>query len=360
MTKRIEYIDAMRGFTMLLVVYSHVLLFGYAEFFDDLTVGGERLLSFNNLFIMFRMPLFFFISGFILYKKDVIWNFEVCVSFLKKKAKIQLIPTFFFLWLYSYYIMDVPLIQSLLHPTKFGYWFTLALFEYFILYTLYRFLCYKLGKTNGIDWILLLVSICIYFAVTHSALERLGIYDSLLANVLGLVQLKYFLFFVVGTLIKKHFEGFQKLLDDGKLSAIGIFIFFIVTLFVFHNDFFKNPLYTHLFSIFSGMLGLILVFAYFRNYQFSFTEETRLGRILQYIGKRTLDIYLLHYFFLPRNLEPIGQFFSENVNPILEFIVSMFLSIVVVGICLLVSNIIRISPILGHWLFGVKLPAKVK
>lgn len=108
------------------------------------------------------------------------------------------------------------------------------------------------------------------------------------------------------------------------------------------------------------MLGLILVFAYFRNYQFSFTEETRLGRILQYIGKRTLDIYLLHYFFLPRNLEPIGQFFSENVNPILEFIVSMFLSIVVVGICLLVSNIIRISPILGHWLFGVKLPAKVK
>ena len=31
LTKRLAYIDAMRGFTMILVVFSHVQYFGYGE-----------------------------------------------------------------------------------------------------------------------------------------------------------------------------------------------------------------------------------------------------------------------------------------------------------------------------------------
>lgn len=45
---RIEYIDAMRGFTMILVVFSHVC---------TLTFVTESVT--NNIFILFRMPLFF-------------------------------------------------------------------------------------------------------------------------------------------------------------------------------------------------------------------------------------------------------------------------------------------------------------
>lgn len=40
-TKRIEYLDAIRGFTMLLVVYSHILFYGYADSFcNDISLGG--------------------------------------------------------------------------------------------------------------------------------------------------------------------------------------------------------------------------------------------------------------------------------------------------------------------------------
>lgn len=59
----------MRGFAMLLVVYSHIIAFSYSGALkNDIAFGGNDFLSFNALFILFRMPLFFFISGFLLYK----------------------------------------------------------------------------------------------------------------------------------------------------------------------------------------------------------------------------------------------------------------------------------------------------
>ena len=106
--------------------------------------------------------------------------------------------------------------------------------------------------------------------------------------------------------------------------------------------------------LFLGFSGSIVTFSFFYKYQDSFTKETKVGRVLQYIGKRTLDIYLLHYFFLPRNLQMVGEWFTENINPTLEFFVSLTLAAMVIALCLVVSNIIRISPLLANWLFGVK------
>ena len=65
-TKRLEYIDALRGFTMILVVFAHIINYGY----HITDAKAETMDTFNNLFIRFRMPLFFFISGFVLYLKS--------------------------------------------------------------------------------------------------------------------------------------------------------------------------------------------------------------------------------------------------------------------------------------------------
>ena len=88
------------------------------------------------------------------------------------------------------------------------------------------------------------------------------------------------------------------------------------------------------------------------------SRETVIGRYLQFIGRRTLDVYLLHYFFLPRNIAFIGDFFVEHPNPTLEFFVSVFLACLVILICLTVSEVIRLSPFLQHRLFGVKAQEK--
>lgn len=92
--KRIEYLDAMRGFTMMLVVMYHVVNFclgGFAESF-----------SFNQMMGEFRMPLFFFVSGFLLYRSHYIWNTQGIFSFLRKKIFVQIISPFLFLCINSY------------------------------------------------------------------------------------------------------------------------------------------------------------------------------------------------------------------------------------------------------------------
>ena len=55
---RLGYIDAMRGFCMVLVVYWHLSMFGASD------------LALNPLFFSFQLPLFFFISGFFAYNQQ--------------------------------------------------------------------------------------------------------------------------------------------------------------------------------------------------------------------------------------------------------------------------------------------------
>ena len=114
--QRIAYIDAMRGFTMILVVYSHVCHFCLCD----------SLLGFNATFFLFRLPCFFFISG---------WLFEpVCHhpfrQMVRKKFMVQIVPTFIFLLL----LAPPPEFFHQLGALKGGYWFTFVLFEFFILY----------------------------------------------------------------------------------------------------------------------------------------------------------------------------------------------------------------------------------
>lgn len=87
MGKRIEYLDAMRGFTMTLVIIGHV--FAYC-----MNHGNVINTELTNL----RLPLFFFVSGFLVYKDDLIWNFRNLFSFIKKKFRQQIIPTIFFVF----------------------------------------------------------------------------------------------------------------------------------------------------------------------------------------------------------------------------------------------------------------------
>jgi fucose 4-O-acetylase-like acetyltransferase len=79
---------------------------------------------------------------------------------------------------------------------------------------------------------------------------------------------------------------------------------------------------------------------------------TIIGASLQYIGRRTLDIYLIHFLFVP-SLPSVGLFFkSYQHNFITDTTLSVLFALLVIGFSIITSNILRISPFLKKWLFG--------
>ena len=79
---------------------------------------------------------------------------------------------------------------------------------------------------------------------------------------------------------------------------------------------------------------------------------TFIGSSLQYIGRRTLDIYLLHFLFLP-DLPAVGAFFKlHKHNFAIDITLSVLIALVVIAFCIITSNILRISPLFRKYLFG--------
>ena len=335
-TERIQYIDAMRGFTMILVVYSHICGFCL----------GNRGLGYNDVLFLFRLPCFFFISGWLFYQADRQWNSITIKSVVHRKFMVQIVPTFIFLLL----LAPPPLFFSRLGATKGGYWFTFVLFEFFVLNILSN--CISKRKSNwwGMAFaVLISVSAFCYDVFYNRYFRDLGWMTDLL-GFLSFMAWRYYLFFFLGTLAKKYFDDFLRLTGK-RMVRIIVITGFICIAMMSRPD---SVLLCYLIFAVGGILGMVMVFTFFRVFASWFTKERPLGRALQYVGTRTLDIYLLHYFLLPRFLQPYGAWLQTYDNRALEVVVVLTLALAVVGLSLLASSLIRLNPFLGHWLFGVK------
>ena len=333
---------------MLLVIYSHIMYFGYG--ISDFT----EINSFNAFIGLFRMPLFFFVSGFVLYKANQIWDLKDSAIFIVKKFKVQIIATTIFFILFSL-IFNKSIIEGIFNGAKYGYWFTITLFFFYIIYISTKQITKLIKCNNSIieDCILITTALIIRLICASSISEKIGIPNSTY-QLLGLNNLSYYIFFIFGIIIKRHFYNFLNLISNKYFISTIISTFILLGIFLVKNVTIIPNSIINFTMIVTDITGITTVFSFFYKYQDSFTKETKVGRVLQYIGKRTLDIYLLHYFFLPRNLQMVGEWFTENINPTLEFFVSLTLAAMVIALCLVVSNIIRISPLLANWLFGVK------
>jgi len=132
---RLEWLDALRGFTMILVVAFHVSQSGFTE--------NIHHSSSPPFLVLFRMPLFFFVSGFLAYKSSLVWDFPTLRTLLAKKVRVQTVPTVIF-FLFAMAVLGSSfyptMMKNLQSVTKGGYWFTIVLLYMFIVYYLFCFL----------------------------------------------------------------------------------------------------------------------------------------------------------------------------------------------------------------------------
>ena len=112
--------------------------------------------------VLFRMPLFFFVSGFLAYKANLEWNLPTLGRLVGKKIRVQMIPTIVFFLFAACVIRSEPTflkaVDAMLHSTtKGGYWFTLALLYMFVIYYLFSYLESKLKRKTSIPILLFFV-----------------------------------------------------------------------------------------------------------------------------------------------------------------------------------------------------------
>ena len=334
-TKRIEYVDALRGFVMLLVVFHHVG--------DCWGIIGLNV-SIHEYLLQVIIPTFFFISGFVLFNGNVTWNASYIIGFFRKKIPVLLLAPFLFFVLY---IQGESIIAQFCDHFKQRYWFTFVLFDFLVFYAIIRFCTRKWWS----DIVLIALGVLLYF-INHSI-----IYNSIPIpeQIKGLLSMKgwnYFVFFALGTLARKYYVHVEKLLKNSYILAAFVLFYFLVNCFsesvIDDNSALCLPL---------SVSAVMIVFALFHNNQGWFRKEKVLGRTLQFVGRRTLDVYLIHIFLLPHNLECFTVF-KDHPMPVIEAATSIVIACIIVAFSLVISNIIRLSPFLAQWLFGAKPSSK--
>lgn len=334
-TQRIQYIDALRGATMILVVFYHVSQFCWH-------VCGKGI-SIQDYLVQVRMPMFFFISGFVLYKHSEVWDRQHITKFFGKKIPVQLISPFIFFVAYIF-VREKPFVENILSPGKSGYWFTWVLLEYYLIYAFVRF-CIR-GKWA--HWVMLVLGV-IFYNIGRPAIYGAIPLTQTVKDALSIPLWSYFIFFVLGTLAKKHFQQVERALDSPSLLTCCILFYFLVNVF---RSYFTTGVTVIEFML--TISGMAIMFGFFRKNQASFSNKHRLGIILQYVGRRTLDVYLIHYFLIPRQLGKVTTIFTDHPMPFVEATVSFIIACIIVAVCLLIGNIIRLSPFLAQWVFGAK------
>ncbi len=219
--KRIEYIDALRGFTMLLVVWWHVECFGFGPSYEQSLISG--------IFLKFRMPLFFFISGFLAYSAKKIWDSKTTLTATKKKLLVQIVPTLFFGLLYTYLIASRNSFVFFISPMKLGYWFTISLLEMFLIYYGVNYIVHKTVSqhrkkiyTIGILALIAIVLYPVHLTCSHFPESIKRFMDVFCAD----NTFSYFQFFVFGNIAARYLPLLNKLLDNKFFSGSIIILFF--------------------------------------------------------------------------------------------------------------------------------------
>ena len=347
----------MRGFTMILVVANHVSQLGFEQHW--------KLSSSLPFLLLFRMPLFFFISGFLAYKASQVWTASNLGALLLKKLRVQLVPTAVFFLLYCAIICKGfadSVITNFHSPTKGGYWFTIALLWMFVIYYLFSYVESWLLRKGWCRYrflpvlLLFVVSMGFYetcflpqtfsWAQGHKGPTIQWVDDLCLGRVFI-----HFPFFVFGNIVHRYWDRAQRIMDSRWFYPLVIVLVIVSTVDVlkWHN---LRMQWTNLPSTVAKFGLLSIVFMYFRYYQQYFTKLTVIGSSLQYIGRRTLDIYLLHFFFMP-NIPAIGHFFDHNLrNFVLDTTISVAMALLIIVFCIITSNILRVSPLFKKYLFG--------
>ena len=321
MSNRISYFDQMKGVAIILVVVGHIMQFAFGYSQSDVV----RMLG------IFHMPIFFYISGYFLYKEEPDVTGMLCK--LYKRVLNLLIPYLVFGMLWCQFTGTSFI--ALLTSGGGSYWFLWVLF---LLSTFFIIYGYSLRKIKN-EWLYLLLWLVPYGVIIVAKVfeNRIGGGDFLSCNQLN----TYYRYFLIGYLCHRYSKMNTFLFKNDIVYAIAFLLYFI------------QWRYCNLFNmvlIFCGGMGAIIVLQrYLSNKQ---NVHNAIMRFLTWIGGASLPVYVIHYFFIP-DISDYSHLYLDAQNPFIWHLTfSLLLSLPIIVACIFVGQLIQQNKYLNFLFFG--------
>ena len=336
MHQRIEYLDSIRGFAILLVVMGHAITWNYSDWHEvclfsqtqskEYMVGGVVW----QLIYSFHMALFFMVSGYLSGISAI--TKDNVISRIRTKTIRLLIP----------YLATGFLIYFV--RGNWGFWFLLTLYEMSIVW---MFLNVVLRKFNPSS---VLWKDVIIMALTYGFLRGLSVIP-IIAPYIDVNLLKYFIPFCFGCLMCRHsvVERFVKSKNVYTICIVLFSLLFISRYLTAYPLLYPVVEKVDFFCSISALCACIAVFSTFMN-----GVNCKVESMLAYLGKVSMPIYILHIIFVIQIAE-FGEFILVQ-NPVtsitLQIVYSLAVSVIAISLSLFLYNILRRSALVRLLMFG--------
>ncbi len=340
-TSRLALFDVVKGIAIFLVVMGHVLTMCIRQI--------DSAAAFKILGEV-HMPLFFFVSGFFTGRRAP--DGTLRLPPYGKRALQLLVPMVVVstIWIFWFPVSGL---ESPLNSTfeglwtdewKNGYWFTPVLFVIMVLYGAVTPLVGRMQGAAARVAVVVAVSAAVFVGASFVPDFYRGVFST------GLIA-RFFPVFALGAIAGLHKEGFMDLCRRPWALAVAIVGSGILLSYVcWYWRYPFMPLWV--LDPVRGLMHIFLAVAAIGVLAPWCANGGKAVGVWSYIGRKSLPIYLLHYFFLfPLGaVRPALQALDLAFLPLLA--VAAFVAVFVVAITLGTTYIINSSRPLAFLLLG--------
>lgn len=300
MTQRIEWIDALKGFAILIVVVGHCSADCLAS--NTFPSYTNIIKIINDGIYSFHMPLFFTISGYVFYLSR---------SYEKYKLKVLDFTIIYVVWSFlmwlSKFVMGnrinnpvtIESLFKIIYQPIMVYWYLYVLIVFYLLFSVFKII--SINKSKVIAFAMMAI------LVRHFNFD-IGIMNAVLYHMY---------FWVLGGYIAS--SDFLSKLSASKIVLCLVICFGNIVLYFQHCAFFS--IVSILKSIILATAASILLFTVFSRNIYG------AKRLLNLFGKNVLAIYVVHCF-ITAGLRVVFKLVHLN-NVYMYFLLGTLLGLIV-------------------------------
>lgn len=336
MNERIAYIDYSKAMAIILVVTGHIL------FFNIFNQDAEKvdMLLIEQILKSVQMPLFIFCSGLVMKNSDI--TLRETLLDIYKRFRLLIVP-FLVIGISFALISDKTPADFLSKGMKLGYWYLLTLFELYLLHHIYLHIS-KIWKSRRTSMLFDLLLGGVIYVIIYKIYSGKEAEEICWQNTLSWLQLvRYYPYYFLAVIIRKY-----NILDI-IVSNKWIYCLSLCTCIVI---LYANEHNIHIYGR-SFILPIALLITIMCMMKLVAQSDLRvIKRILSYVGKNTLDIYLFHYFVLATFPMPyIAEILDKNNGIVLSLILITPLVVATTVFSLVLGKILRSSEIINKIIF---------